>query len=105
MRIFFDFIETPLLDQSYVTRIGISAFRVEEKTVPTREERRIAAGINWAKTTMIPKVRKNHTPKSPIPLIPPAKAIPKEPSAIERIKAELRIIRIFFILSDMFFTP
>jgi hypothetical protein len=96
--------KTLLLDQSYVARIGISAFREEEKTVPTREERRIPAGINWAKTTMIPKVRKNQTPKSPIPLIPPAKAIPNEPIAIERIKTELRIIKIFFILLDMVFT-
>jgi hypothetical protein len=37
-----------------------------------KEERRIPAGTNWAKTTMIPPVKKKQTPKSPIPLIPPA---------------------------------
>jgi hypothetical protein len=52
--------------------MGISPFRKEENAVPMKEEKRIPAGINCAKTTMIPKVRKNQTPKSPIPLIPPA---------------------------------
>jgi len=52
--------------------MGISAFRKEEKDAPMKDERRIPAGTNCANTTMIPKVRKNKTPKSPIPLTPPA---------------------------------
>jgi len=52
--------------------MGISPLRKEENTVPTKEEKRMPAGINWAKTTMIPKVRKNQIPTTPIPLIPPA---------------------------------
>jgi hypothetical protein len=56
----------------YVTRRGISSFLEEENTVPIIEDNRIPAGINWAKTMMIPKVRKNQIPKSPTPLIPPA---------------------------------
>jgi hypothetical protein len=52
--------------------MGISSLRKEENAVPIKEEKRIPAGINWAKTMMIPKVRKNQTPTSPIPLIPPA---------------------------------
>jgi hypothetical protein len=52
--------------------MGISPLRKEENAVPMKEEKRIPAGINCAKTTIIPKVRKNQTPKSPIPLIPPA---------------------------------
>jgi hypothetical protein len=57
---------------SYAVRIGISLPRKEEKPVAMNEERRIPAGINWAKMTRIPKVRKKHTPKSPTPLTPPA---------------------------------
>jgi hypothetical protein len=57
---------------SYAIRIASLLFWKEENTVPMMEEKRIAAGINWAKTMMIPKVRKKHPPKSPIPLIPPA---------------------------------
>jgi hypothetical protein len=56
----------------YVTRTGISPLRKEENAVPMKEERRIAAGINWAKTTMTPPVKKKQIPNSPIPLIPPA---------------------------------
>jgi hypothetical protein len=52
--------------------MGISSLLKEENAVPMKEEKRIPAGINCAKTTMIPKVRKNQTPKSPMPLIPPA---------------------------------
>jgi hypothetical protein len=52
--------------------MGISFLLEEEKLVPIKEDKRIPAGINWAKTTMIPKVRKNHIPIRPIPLIPPA---------------------------------
>jgi len=70
MRIIFDFISKS--SSVYVARIGISPFLKEENPVPMNEEMRIPAGINCAKTTMIPKVRKNQTPKSPIPLIPPA---------------------------------
>jgi hypothetical protein len=72
MRIFCDFIATLLLVQSYIARMDASVFRKEEKISPTREERRIPAGMTWAKTTMIPKVRKNKIPKRPIPLTPPA---------------------------------
>jgi hypothetical protein len=64
--------ETFIFSAIYVARMGISPFRKEENAVPMKEEKRMPAGINWAKTTIIPKVRKNHTPKSPIPLIPPA---------------------------------
>jgi hypothetical protein len=56
----------------YAIRIGSSLLRKEENADPMNEEKRIAAGINWAKTMMIPKVRKKQPPKSPIPLIPPA---------------------------------
>jgi hypothetical protein len=52
--------------------MGISPLLKEENTVPTKEEKRIPAGINWAKTTITPPVKKKQTPKSPIPLIPPA---------------------------------
>jgi hypothetical protein len=52
--------------------MGTSLPRKVEKAVAMKEERRIPAGINWAKTTKIPKVRKKHTPKSPTPLTPPA---------------------------------
>jgi hypothetical protein len=70
MRIVFVFI----LNSSsvYVARMGISPFLKEENAVPTKEEKRIPAGINWAKTTITPPVKKKQTPKSPIPLIPPA---------------------------------
>jgi len=57
---------------TYVKRIGSSFFRVKENTVLMKEEKSIVAGITWAKIVMIPKVRKKHPPKSPIPLIPPA---------------------------------
>jgi len=56
----------------YVARMGISPFRKEEIAVPMKDEMRIPAGINWPKTTMTPPVKKKQTPKSPIPLIPPA---------------------------------
>jgi hypothetical protein len=52
--------------------MGISDFLVGEVAAPIKEERRIPAGINWAKTTITPPVKKKQTPKSPIPLIPPA---------------------------------
>jgi len=52
--------------------MGISCLLEGVKVVATIEERRIPAGINWAKTRRIPKVRKKVTPKSPIPLTPPA---------------------------------
>jgi len=58
--------------RSYVTRTGTSAFRNGENAALMKHERRIPAGINWAKTTMVPKVRKKQTPKSPIPLTPPS---------------------------------
>jgi hypothetical protein len=61
----------PLYD-SYVARMGISPPRREENVVPMKEDKRIPAGTNWAKTTMTPPVKKKQTPKSPIPLIPPA---------------------------------
>src|SRR4030042_1421370 len=48
---------------------------------------------------MIPKVRKKHAPKSPGPLTPPAKAIPKEAKTIEMMKTRLRISRIFSIFT------
>jgi hypothetical protein len=51
--------------------MGISDLLVGEVAAPIKEERRIPAGINWAKTTIIPKVKKNMTPTSPIPLTPP----------------------------------
>jgi hypothetical protein len=57
---------------SYIARTDASVFREEEKISPIKEERRIPAGMIWAKTTMIPKVTKNKTPKRPIPLTPPA---------------------------------
>jgi hypothetical protein len=56
---------------SYVARMGISPPRKEENVVPMKEDKRIPAGTNWAKTTMTPPVKKKQTPKSPIPLIPP----------------------------------
>jgi hypothetical protein len=70
MRIVFVFIlnSSPV----YVARMGISPLLKEENAVPTKEEKRIPAGINWAKTTITPPVKKKQTPKSPIPLIPPA---------------------------------
>jgi hypothetical protein len=70
MRIVLDFI----LNSSsvYVTRIGISPFLKEESPAPTKEDMRIPAGTNWAKTTITPPVKKKQTPKSPMPLIPPA---------------------------------
>jgi hypothetical protein len=83
--------------------MGISPLRKEENAVPMKVEKRIPAGINCAKTTIIPKVRKNQTPNNPIPLIPPAKAIPKENRAIATTRAKLRMMKIFFILSDMVF--
>jgi hypothetical protein len=46
----------------YVTRTGISPLRKEENAVPMKEERRIPAGINWAKTTMTPPVKKSKFP-------------------------------------------
>jgi hypothetical protein len=52
--------------------MGISSFRKEENIVPMKEEKRIPAGTNWAKTTITPPVKKKQTPKSPNPLIPPA---------------------------------
>jgi hypothetical protein len=52
--------------------MGISPLRKEENAVPIKEEKRIPAGINWAKTTITPAVKKKQTPKSPIPLTPPA---------------------------------
>jgi hypothetical protein len=52
--------------------MGISPLLKEENAVPMKEEKRIPAGINWAKTTITPPVKKKQTPKSPIPLIPPA---------------------------------
>jgi hypothetical protein len=70
MRIVFDFILKP--SSGYVARIGISPFLKDENPAPTKEARRIPAGINWAKTTITPPVKKKQTPKSPIPLIPPA---------------------------------
>jgi hypothetical protein len=70
MRIVFDFI----LNSSsvYVARIGISPFLKEENPAPMKEDMRIPAGTNWAKTTITPPVKKKQTPKSPMPLIPPA---------------------------------
>jgi hypothetical protein len=70
MRIVFVFISNS--SSVYVARMGISPLLEEENTVPTKEEKRIPAGINWAKTTITPPVKKKQTPKSPIPLIPPA---------------------------------
>jgi hypothetical protein len=52
--------------------MGISPRRKDENADPMKEERRIPAGINWAKTTTIPPVKKKQTPNSPIPLTPPA---------------------------------
>jgi hypothetical protein len=52
--------------------MGISPFREEENAVPIKEDKSIPAGINWAKTMIIPKQMKNHIPKSPIPFTPPA---------------------------------
>jgi hypothetical protein len=52
--------------------MGISSFREEENAVPIKEEKRMPAGTNWAKTTITPTVKKKQTPKSPIPLTPPA---------------------------------
>ena len=66
---------------------------------PIKEEKRIPAGITWANTMMIPKVRKKQAPKSPGPLIPPAKAIPKEDNTIDMTKTRLRMIRIFSIFT------
>jgi hypothetical protein len=57
---------------TYVARMGISPFRKEENTVPIKEDKRIPAGISWAKTMIIPKLMKKQTPKSPIPRTPPA---------------------------------
>ena len=69
MRIAFDFIINS--SSAYVARIGISPFLKEENPAPTKEDMRIPAGINWAKTTITPPVKKKQTPKSPMPLIPP----------------------------------
>jgi len=66
---------------------------------PTKEEKRIPAGITWANTMMIPKVRKKHTPISPAPLTPPAKAIPKEAKTMDMMKTRLRMNRIFPIFT------
>jgi hypothetical protein len=79
-------------------RTGNSLFRKKEKVVSTKEERRIAAGINWAKMTMIPKVKKNRTPRSPIPFTPPVHAIPTENRAIAITKTRLRMMKILFEL-------
>ena len=73
--------------------------RKEEKVDPMKEEKRIPAGINWANTTTIPKVRKKQAPKSPGPLTPPAKAIPKEAKTIDTIKTRPRMSRIFSIFT------
>jgi hypothetical protein len=85
------------LSSPYTARTGNSFFRRKEKVVSTKEERRIAAGINWAKMTMIPKVTKNKTPKSPIPFTPPTQAIPIETRAIAVTKTRLRMIKILFV--------
>jgi hypothetical protein len=69
MRTVFDFILNSY--SVYVARIGISPLLKEENPVPMKEEKRIPAGINWAKTTITPPVKKKQTPKSPTPLIPP----------------------------------
>src|SRR3972149_252231 len=84
MRIVFDFIVNS--SSVYVARIGTSPLLKEENAVPMKEEKRIPAGTNWAKTTIPPAVKKKQTPKSPIPLIPPAYAIPKETNAIAKIR-------------------
>jgi hypothetical protein len=79
--------------------MGASFFREGEAIAPTKEEKRIPAGITWAKIMMIPKVRKKHAPKSPAPLTPPAKAIPKEAKTIDMMKTRLRMSRIFSIFT------
>ena len=68
-------------------------------SAPTRDEIRIPAGITWANTMMIPKVRKKHAPISPAPLTPPAKAIPKEAKTMDMMKTRLRMSRIFSIFT------
>ena len=50
---------------------------------------------------MIPKVKKNMTPTSPIPLTPPVYAIPKENKVIDMIRTKLRVVRIFLIFLFM----
>ena len=102
MRIVFDFMAKPSpspIPSSYMTWTGASFFREGEAIAPTKEEKRIPAGITWANTMMIPNVRKKHAPKSPAPLTPPARAIPKLDKTIDMMKTRLRMNRIFAIFT------
>lgn len=62
------------------------------------------AGMSWAKMMITPKVLKNQTPKSPIPLTPPAKAIIKETIAIAERRTKLKMTIILFMFPDIFFS-
>jgi len=68
-----------------------------------KEEMRIPAGINWAKTTITPPVKKKQIPKSPTPLIPPAQAIPREADAIAKTNIKLKNIKIFLIFANIIY--
>jgi len=52
--------------------MGVSPLRKKENAVPAKDERRIPAGISWAKMTTTPPVKKKQTPRSPFPRTPPA---------------------------------
>jgi hypothetical protein len=65
---------------------------------PTKEDRTIPGGIHWAKRPRSPlRYRKKQTPMSPIPLMPPALAIPKVIAVIAKISVNVKMIKIPFI--------
>jgi hypothetical protein len=60
------------------------------------------AGMSCAKTTTVPQVRKNQTPRRPIPLMPPAYPMAREKAEIAIMRVKPRIIIILCIFADIF---